>query len=60
MYEIHTYGLFVIDHFDIAMNEIKLKHMEELKNFLLNGSNRLAKTNTTKAQLLTERKKNDV
>jgi len=52
MYEIHTNGLFTIDHFDIAINEVKLKHIEELKNFLLNGANRLAKANTTKAQLL--------
>ncbi len=27
MYEIHTNGLFTIDHFDIAINEVKLKHM---------------------------------
>ena len=40
MYEIHTDGLFTIDHFDIAIiNEVKLKHIEELKNM-------------TKAQLL--------
>jgi len=52
MYEIHTNGLFIIDHFDIAIDEVKLKHIEELKNFLINGSNRLAKANMTKAQLL--------
>jgi ribonuclease BN (tRNA processing enzyme) len=52
MFVIHTNKLFVIDHFDIAINEIKLKHIEELKNFLLNGHNRLAKMNMTKVQLL--------
>ncbi len=52
MYEIHTNGLFTSDHFDIAINEVKLKHIEESNNFLINGANMLAKVNTTKVQLL--------
>jgi hypothetical protein len=38
MYEIHSNCLFIVDHFDVAINEIKLKHTEELRTFLINGS----------------------
>jgi hypothetical protein len=38
MYEIYSNNLFTTDHFDIGINEIKMKHLIELKKALTNAA----------------------
>jgi hypothetical protein len=35
IYEIYINRLFIVDHFNIRINEIKMKHLYELNNLLI-------------------------
>ncbi len=52
MYEIYSNNLFTADHFDVGINEIKMKHLIELKKALTNEVMNIIKFRVTKKTIL--------
>ena len=52
IHEIYINCLFIVDHFDIGYNEIKIKHLRELKKMLIDELNDKVKFKVTKKYTL--------
>jgi hypothetical protein len=48
----YIHEMFTVDHFDIGFNEIKMKHLHELKKMLIDELNNIVKLKVTKKYTL--------